>query len=76
MTQTTTKVIEESGSLDQIPAVAPLPINTAPETEIIEELDGVDDVAPLPIGNKMMQPNTDTVFNSVEEDGSGDDLDF
>jgi len=69
MTQTT--VVEESGSLDQIPAVAPLPINA--ETEIIEELDGVDDVAPLPIGNKMI---TDTVFNSVEEDGSGDDLDF
>jgi len=75
MTQTTTTMVEESGSLDQIPAVAPLPVNV--ETEIIEELDGVDDVAPLPIGNKMIQPNTDTVFNSLdEEDGSGDDLDF
>merc|ERR1711970_1351884 len=76
MTTTTTRVNEESGSLDDLPAVAPLPVNV--ETEIIEELDGVNaDVAPLPIGNKMISPS-ETVFSSVadEEDGSGDDLDF
>ena len=83
MISTTTRATIESGSLDDLPAVAPLPMNV--ETEIIEELDGVDaDVAPLPIGNKMMSPSeivsasrTETVFSSVaDEDGSGDDLDF